>query len=130
SIKGTCIKKEIDAYQYPPIIVVKKNQVLLNIRSRDLSFITDDSINKIYNTFAAHQIKINLMQNSAINLRLGVTYEAERLKKLVDVLSRDHIVTLDKDVEILTIRHYTNNILEDVMRGKLRLLEQKTPNTI
>ncbi|OJU76564.1 MAG: hypothetical protein BGO09_15770 [Bacteroidetes bacterium 47-18] len=130
SIKGTCIKKEIDAYQYPPIIVVKKNQVLLNIRSRDLSFITDDSISKIYNTFAAHQIKINLMQNSAINLRLGVTYEAERLKKLVDVLSRDHIVTLDKDVEILTIRHYTNNILEDVMRGKLRLLEQKTPNTI
>jgi aspartate kinase len=130
TIQGTCIKKEIDAYQYPPIIVVKKNQVLMNIQSRDLSFITDDNISKIYNFFAANQVKINLMQNSAINLRLGVSNEVDRLAKLVDMLNEKYIVTLHSNVEILTVRHYTNAILEDVLRGKIKLLEQKTPNTI
>lgn len=130
TLPGTCIKKEIDAYQYPPIIVVKKNQVLLNIQSRDLSFITDDNIGKIYNMCAAHQIKINLMQNSAIHLRLGVNFETDRIAKLISELDESYIVKVSKNVEILTIRHYNNSTLEDVLRGKMQLLEQKTPNTM
>lgn len=130
SLKGSCIKKEIDAYQYPPIIVVKKNQALMNIQSRDFSFITEDNISKIYNIFSSHQVKINMIQNSAINLRVGINYDKEKLENVIKALEESYAVTIHNEVEIITIRHYNNAILDEVLKGKIRILEQKTSNTI
>lgn len=130
SIKGTCIKKEIDAYQYPPIIVVKKKQALLNIQSRDFSFITEDNISNIYNICSSLQVKINMIQNSAINLRVGINYDADKLALLTQALETEYAVNVHPHVEIITIRHYNNAILDDVLKGKIRILEQKTANTI
>lgn len=129
-IKGTCIKKQVDLYHYPPLIAVKKNQVLLQIQSRDFSFITEDNISRIYEVFAKNQVKINVIQNSAINLVVAVNNDEDKISKIAIALDTDYKVTKNDNVELLTIRHYTNAILEDILKGKFILLEQKTRNTI
>jgi aspartate kinase len=129
TLPGSCIKAEIDAYQYPPIIVVKKQQVMLNIQSRDFSFITEDNIGKIYSIFAQHQTRINMIQNSAINLKVGVNNDADKIKQIVAQLDANYVVHVNENVEIVTIRHYNDAIVSDVLRGKIKLVEQKTSNT-
>ncbi len=128
-LPGSCIKSEIAAYQYPPIIVVKKNQVMMNIQSRDFSFIAEDNIGKIYNIFAAQQVRINMIQNSAINLKVGMNHDADKIAQLISVLNEEYVVNVNQNVEIITIRHYTTAIIEEVLRGKIILMQQKTPNT-
>jgi hypothetical protein len=39
-------------------------------------------------------------------------------------------VTVEKGLELLTIRHYTDEVIERLTEGKNILLQQKTANTI
>src|SRR5690606_17107097 len=50
NIPGTVIKKEVKA-EYPTIIVYKKDQVLLQVTSKDYSFVTEDVLSDIYEIF-------------------------------------------------------------------------------
>ena len=51
--------------------ILKENQVLMNISTRDFSFIAEDHISQIFfNLLAKHKIKVSMMQNSAISLAL------------------------------------------------------------
>lgn len=60
------------------------------------------------------------------------TYDlkTETVKKLVDILSERYYVSSNEDVELLTIRHYTQEILFDLTKNRYKLLEQKTRQTV
>lgn len=129
-LKGTTIQKTSDTYIYPPLIVLKKNQILIQMTSLDFSFITEDNISKIYNIFASHQVKINLMQNAAISLVVCVDNILEKITPLVTELEKYYKVRKNENVQLLTVRHYTPTVLEEVTKGKVVLLEQKTRSTV
>ena len=130
SLPGTCIKKETDTFVYPPIIVLKKNQTLIQITSKDFSFITEDNISTIYNLFVQHQVKMNLIQNAAISLVVCVEQIEDKLNPLIADLENNYKVIKNDDVQLLTIRHYTTSSLEENTKGRNTLLEQKTRNTV
>lgn len=129
-LKGTIIKSTTDTFIYPPLIVLKKNQALLQITSRDFSFITEDNLSKIYNIFHDQHVKINLIQNAAISLVVSVDNREDKIGPLVAELEKDYKVLHNDNVQLLTIRHYTLSILEEMTKGRVVLLEQKTRNTV
>jgi len=127
--KGSLISSEANTLFYPPIIVLKTNQVLLQITTRDFSFITEDNISRIYSYFHALNIKVNLIQNAAISFVACLDFHCEKLEALIGQLESEFKVSRNEDLQLLTIRHYTPEVLAELTKNKYVLLEQKTRNT-
>jgi len=130
NLKGTAIRKKTDTFVYPPLIVLKQHQVLLQITSRDFSFITEENLRNLYEIFHGQHVKINLIQNAAISLVVCVDNREEKIRSLVDELEKDYKVLRNEGVQLLTIRHYTPSIMEEMTKGRIILLEQKTRQTV
>ncbi len=111
-----------------PSIIVKRAQVLLSITPRDFSFIVEENISYLFNVFARLNIKVHLMQNSALNLSI-VTDDVTELDTLLVELNQHYKVVYNKSVELITIRHYTNDCIEKTLTQKTKLVEHKSRNT-
>ena len=130
SLPGTVIRETVDVKQLPPIIVLKKNQVLLNITSKDYSFITEDKISDIYDIFHGLKVKINLMQNGAINFSCCIDNNPEKIELLIKTLHEQFRIVYNEGLELLTVRYYQTGLLEELSNGHTILLEQRSPATI
>lgn len=129
-LKGTVIQNEVSSIFYPPLIILKKNQILLQVTTRDFSFITEDNLSNLYSIFHNLKIKINLIQNAAISFVACIDNKEEQVKQLIALLEKDFKVFSNEDVSLLTIRHYTPESLFDITKGRYTLLEQKTRETV
>lgn len=129
-LPGTRISETADTAQLPPIIVLKQNQVLLSITSRDFGFVTEKSISNIYDIFHRLKIQINLMQNAAISFSCCIDHNAEKIEALIKVLQATFKITYNEGLSLLTIRHYNQPLLDQLLQGKQQLLEQKSRQTV
>jgi len=129
-LKGTVIQNEVNSIFYPPLIVLKRNQVLLQVTTRDFSFITEDNLSNLYSMFHQLKIKINLIQNAAISFVACIDNKEHEVEQLIAQLEKDFNVLRNEDVSLLTIRHYTPETLFDLTKGRYTLLEQKTRHTV
>ncbi len=129
-LKGTVIQNEVSSIFYPPLIILKKNQILLQVTTRDFSFITEDNLSNLYSIFHKLKIKINLIQNAAISFVACIDNKEEQVQELINLLEQDFKVFSNEDVSLLTIRHYTPETLFDLTKGRYTLLEQKTRQTV
>lgn len=129
-LKGTVIMDEVDSMFYPPLIVLKKNQILLQVTTKDFSFITEDNLRNLYGIFHSLKIKVNLIQNAAISFVACIDHKEDKIMELVRELGRDYKVFRNENVQLLTIRHYTPEILFDLTKSRYILLEQKTRHTV
>ncbi len=127
---GTVIDREASSLFYPPIIVLKKAQVLLQVTTRDFSFITEENLSRLYQIFSQLRLKINLLQNAAISFVVCMDDDREKLHQLIQTLGPDYKVLRNEDVNLLTIRHYTPEIFQKLTADRHVLLEQKTRQTI
>ncbi len=128
-LDGTVIEQEVSA-AYPPLIALKENQVLIQATTRDFSFITEDNLSKLYSIFHGLKIKINLIQNAAISFVACIDNREDKLSALIPALSEDYKVTNNENVVLLTIRHYTPEIIATLTKGRQTLLRQETRKTI
>ncbi len=128
--KGTVIQNEVNSIFYPPLIILKKNQILLQVTTKDFSFITEDNLSELYSMFHDLNIKVNLIQNAAISFVACIDNKEDKVKELVEKLAKDYKVFRNEDVELLTIRHYTPEIVFDLTKSRYILLEQKTRQTV
>ncbi len=126
---GTVISKK-HAMHLPPIIVLKENQVLMQLISRDFSFIGEKPVSRLYELFAAIKIKPNLTQNAAISMLCCFDDQEEKISRLAEQASEIFDVQILKGLTLLTIRHYTPEIIIEYTEGKNILLEQKTKETL
>lgn len=89
-----------------PIIILKRNQSLLELRSRDLSFVLEEKFPIVFSTLERFRIKTNLINNSAVDLRLCVE-ESWRLEEAAEQLRGEGFdVQIESSVELLTIQNY------------------------
>jgi len=130
NIPGSVIKSEVDAAHYPPIIVLKDNQVLIQVTTKDFSFITEDNLSKLYSIFHDLKVKINLIQNAAISFIACIDNREDKVKALVQALSVDYKVALNEDVHLLTIRHFNPETVSELTKDKAILLRQETRKTL
>jgi aspartate kinase len=129
-LKGTVIQNEVDSMFYPPLIILKKDQILIQVTTKDFSFITEDNLRNLYGIFHALKIKVNLIQNAAISFVACIDHKEDKVQELIKELSKDYKVFRNDNVQLLTIRHYTPEIVFDLTRNRYILLEQKTRHTV
>lgn len=130
NLKGTIIMNEVDSMFYPPLIVLKKNQSLLQVTTKDFSFVTEDNLARLYSIFHDLNIKVNLIQNAAISFVACIDQKEDKLQMLIETLKKDYKVFRNDNVQLLTIRHYTPEVLLDLTKSRFILLEQKTRHTV
>ncbi len=129
SLPGTVIHNK-PIHHLPPIIVLKEKQVMLEMSSRDFSFIGEQHVGRLYHLFEKLHIKPNLTQNGAISFVCVLDDRAEKIEKLALEASSFLDVQVAKDLSLLTIRHYTKEVFEKLTEGRKILLRQQTPETI
>lgn len=127
--EGTVIQPSIESDHLVPSYIFKMNQVLLSISPRDFSFINENNLSKIFEAFSENGIKINVMQNSAINFSVCID-KTNRLDQLIDTLKECYEVRYNGGLELVTIRHHNEEIVKKLIDNRPVLLTQETRNTI
>ncbi len=115
---------------FPPMIVKKGNQVLLQVTTRDFSFITEDNLSRIYACFHELHIKVNLIQNAAISFVACIDDRPEQTQALTARLSGDYKILTNSGVTLLTIRHHTPDAVQRLTTGRTVILKQETRKTV
>lgn len=127
---GTLVTSDPVLKKGIPSFIFKSDQLLLSVSSRDFSFAIDQSLGEIFTMLNAHKIKINLVQNSAISLSVCVDFDERKLQGLLQDLQQHFEVYYNKGVELITIRHYSAEAIQKILKGKVVLFEQKTRSTV
>ncbi len=129
ALAGTIISDQ-PVHNLPPVIVLKNDQVLMQFNSKDFSFVEDTLVNKLHEIFVAIKIRPNLSQNGAISLYCCLDDKPDKIEKLALAASEWFDVQVEKEVVLLTVRHYTDKVVDELTAGKTALLHQKTRETI
>ena len=126
---GTIIHNK-PVHHLPPIIVLKEKQVLVEMRSKDFSFVGEHHIGKLYSLFEKINIKPSLTQNGAISFLCVLDDRSEKMEKLAFEVADIFDVQIRKDLTLLTIRHYSKELYDKLTAGKNILLQQRTTETV
>lgn len=133
---GTCIKN-IDAQNISnqeisnkiPTIIFKPNQALVSFAVKDLTFITEENLGLILNAFTQFNIKINLMQSTAVSFSVCTENNSKKLLKINDLLSNEFEIKVQENLKLVTILHHNPAIIMEIMQEKMTFLKQETPQT-
>jgi len=125
---GTIIQK--DAENKIPCYIIKKNQVLVSISSKDFSFIAERHLSEILQAYDNLDMKINIMQNSAVNF--SALFDANKFneKKVLEKFGSHYAVRYNTNLELITIRQHNPEIIDELTKDKEILLEQRTRETV
>ena len=127
--KGTIINNDNKNLSIPSFIV-KENQVLISISDNNLSFIIEEHLSWIFFVLDKYDIRLNLMQNSAVSFSICVDNKRTSINSLIAELSSKFKVYYNDSVKLFTIRHYNQDSIDKVIANKKVLLEQKSRNTV
>lgn len=126
--EGTQIRNGQALEPFIPCYIVKKEQTLLILTTRDFSFISEEKISDVFKLLHEFRIKVNLMQNSAITLSLCVEDKYKQLDGFLERIGSLYEIESEKDVSLYTLRHY-KDLSETFHHGK-ELLRQVIKNTL
>jgi aspartate kinase len=130
SLPGTIIHNQ-HLKNLPPIIVIKRRQVLIQMNTKDFSFVGDHHLEHLYQVFEKLKLNPNLTQNGAISYLCSLDDHPEKIEQLALEAAAVFDVSVVKGLSLLTIRHYSNEVLNKFIKDTSAvLLRQQTPETI
>ena len=112
-----------------PLYIFKENQVLMSIMPKDFSFIAEENLQKIFSILSQVGVSVNLMQNSALSFSICIDYNKILIDQLIERLSADFKVRYNREMELVTVRHYTREIIDSIVAGRKVFLEQRSRDT-
>ena len=112
-----------------PAIIVKQNQTLASFSTKDFSFVTEQHLSEIFKVFARLNIKINMMQTSALSFSVCFDSDESKFGALSQTLAADFKIKYNKDLQLITVRHHKREIIDQLSAGKVVLMEQLSRNT-
>ena len=126
---GTKVSSGITIEPIVPCFIVKKNQVLISISTRDFSFMVEDNISDIFKLLHTYQLRVNLIQNSAISFSVCVDNSFNHFDQFYDEIKLVFKASFIKGVDLYTVRHFTNNSLNKIHNLGGSILSQINKNT-
>ena len=123
-IRGTAARVNM------PILILKKDVVLLNIRPRDFSFVLEERFDGIFALLARYRIKSHLIQNSAVNLSLCIDSSWHLAEAMKALRNEGFDVMPIENLQLLTIRGYTQELFDKYASGSEVLVRQATQSTL
>ena len=128
SAPGSVITGDVERAYEP--IMIQKDQVLLKLHSRDLSFVLEEKFAKVFTTFDSHRIRINLVHNSAVNLYMAVDASWHIDEAISELVAEGFDVEKMEDMEMVTIRYYTEELYHNYAFDKRIVIKQTTPHSL
>jgi aspartate kinase len=128
-VPGTIIKDLAVNKFDKPVIILKQNQVLLSISANDYSFISEVHLSEIFSLFAKNQVKVNMMQTSALSFTVCIDHKPEKFNVLLQSLKQLFKVKYNENLTLITLRHYTDTAVTTLTEGKTVLMKQTNRNT-
>jgi aspartate kinase len=119
------------AEQNTPIqaIVLKMNQVLLSISTKDFSYMDERNLSDLLAAFSEANIKLNMMQLSALSLSVCIDQNSLKLKKITDLLENKFHFLINEGLELLTIIHFREEELKKLCKDRTIIMEQFSGKT-
>ena len=126
---GTVINGEAERVKLP-ILIYKRDQVLLIIRSKDFSFVMEEKFGVIFQLLDQYRIKTHLINNSAVDLGLCVdaSWHIDELIKALE--EEEFMVEKIEDVGLLTIRNYNVELYERYVETQQHIVRQVNPESV
>ena len=124
-LPGTSIK-EYDTWERIPVIIYKHDQCLVTCKFTDFSFVNEESLVRIFDALHELDIKVNMMQNSAISFSVCIDRHPSKTQELINRLSNDFNVHYNDPLTLVTIKNFDNEALAKYRPDQEILLEQQT----
>lgn len=109
-----------------PLYIFRRRQILLSILPRDFSFIAEDNLQHIFEALSEVGVRVNLMQNSALSFSICVDDNPQLIPSLVERLGKLFRVRYNAGLQLITVRYYTSDVIENIVDGRRILLEQRS----
>lgn len=126
---GTVIQASSSKDHLIPSYIFKFDQALFSFTPKDFSFIIEENLSVIFGKLADLQVKINLMQNSALSFSILVDQKKVNRAALLNLFQQEYEVKYNEDLSLVTIRHYDDKTIQQVTDGKEIILQQRTRHT-
>lgn len=128
-LAGTRIH-ECKVEELQPLIVFKDNQCLLSCKVTDYTFIDEEQLSIIFKALSELDIKINLMQNSAISFSFCVDFRESKVLKLIEKLQHHFEVYYNTGLTLITIKNYDEQSFDFYRKQRGVILEQSSRSTL
>jgi aspartate kinase len=89
----------------------------------------EENLSVIFGKLSALNIKINLMQNSALSFSILVDQKKLKRDEFLSLFQTDYEVKYNENLSLVTIRHYDEQTIEQVTQEKEIILQQRTRHT-
>ena len=126
---GSVITGDVER-AYETFMVHKENVVLLKLHLSDLSFMLEEMFARLFTIFDNHRIHINLVHNSAVDLYIAVDASWHINAVISELMTTGFAVETLKDVEMITIRHYNDEIYRRYDLDENIIIKQVSPQSM
>lgn len=129
ALPGTKIHQcHVDAL--PPLIVFKDNQCLISCRVTDYTFVNEDQLSKIFHALSELDIRINVMQNSAISFSFCIDFREQKVMALIHKLQQNFEVYYNTGLTLITVKNYDDEAFNTYRKKQNILIEQSSRSTL
>ncbi len=112
-----------------PLYIFKNNQLLISIQPKDFSFIAEDNLQTIFAVLAKLNVRVNMMQNSALSFSLCMDYNEILLNQIREKLESHFRLVYNTGLQLITIRYYNQMIIDEIVAGRNIILQQRSRTT-
>lgn len=126
------VVKAMDAAKEESIAcyIFKDDQILINLSSKDFSFIVESHLSSIFAMLAAAKVQINVMQNSAISFSFCSNYDERKFVNLIPQLTELFNIEVIKNLTLITLHNYKEKELPAILTNKEIMIEQHSKNVV
>jgi aspartate kinase len=128
NLSGTNISSK-KRLQNIPVIATKKNQILISILPKDFSFALEDALIENLLILQRYRLKIHLIQSTPLCISLCVD-DGRNTRLAIDELRIDGMVQYNDNLELITIRNYTEDVIEQYSKNREKLIMQRDRSTV
>jgi len=127
---GTSVTKGTNLVPLTPCFIVKKDQILVSISALDFSFMVENNLSYIFQKLHDYQLKVNLIQNSAISFSVCIDNKFKNFDAFYNVLKKEFKIEVHKGVDLYTVRHFNDKAVASIEEKGKSLLTQVNKKTI
>ena len=126
----TCIGDFPELEVNTPMYISRSNTTCLSLGPSDHSFVGEDHLETVFGALSRCGIHVRMMQNSAVQFDLVFDTDEKKQSRLKEILGDDFLIKVETGLELLTVRHGNEALVEKLSGGKKVLMEQANAPTI
>ncbi|NIC07764.1 aspartate kinase, partial [Halomonas sp. DX6] len=109
--------------------ILRENQVWLEVRPRDFSFMDEPRQHDILGHLVEAGLHANLVDSGAMRLAFCLDDKPERLAPMIESLERDFSVRREDALTLLTVRHPRQGMMDALVADRETLVERRNDTT-